>query len=280
MKQRVISTKTKQIISQSTLHAVLAVTLILTLLPLGLTLINSMKSLRDYQFNMWLPSLPLRFFNYGEAWSRLSPYFWNTMIVSVLGVGGMLLISSLASYAIGKIRFPGSNICLWIVLSLMMLPGVMTLVPSVMVYRSLHLNDTIWALIFPIWTNGCLMSTFLLTTFFRSLPLEIFEAAEIDGAGELRQYASIALPLSLPMVGTCTIIQIVSIWNDYLWPMTIQSDESLYTLPAGILFNYQNYENVPEMYASYVIAALPLLFIFIFLNKYYVKGLLDSAIKM
>ena len=272
--------KPKQILSQGTLHLLLIVALILTLFPLFLTLFNSMKSVKDYQANMWLPSLPMRFFNYKESWTRLAPYFWTTIIVSVVGVSGMLLISSLASYAFGKIRFPGSGFCVWIVLSLMMLPGVMTLVPSVMVYRSLHLNDTIWALIFPIWTNGCLMSTFLLTQFFRSLPKEIFEAAEVDGAGEFTQYFHIALPLSMPMVGTCTIIQIVSIWNDYLWPMTIQSEERLYTLPAGILFNYQNYENVPEMYSAYVIAALPLLFIFIFLNKYYVKGLLDSAIKM
>ncbi len=272
--------KPKTVLSQSLLHIVLLVTLFLTLFPLFLTLVNSFKSVKDYQASMWLPSLPLRFFNYKESWSRLAPYFWNTMIVTLVGVSGMLLISSLASYAFGKIRFKGSGFCLWIVLALMMLPGVMTLVPSVMVYRTLHLNDTIWALIFPIWTNGCLMSTFLLTTFFRSLPKEIFEAAEVDGAGELIQYFKIALPLSMPMVGTCTIIQIVSIWNDYLWPMTIQSDDSLYTIPAGILFNYQNYENVPEMYSAYVIAALPLLFIFIFLNKYYVKGLLDSAIKM
>ena len=272
--------KPKSLLSQGALHIVLIITLFLTLFPLMLTLVNSFKSVKDYQASMWLPSLPLRFFNYKESWKRLAPYFWNTMIVTVVGVSGMLLISSMASYAFGKIRFKGSGFCLWVVLSLMMLPGVMTLVPSVMVYRTLHLNDTIWALIFPIWTNGCLMSTFLLTTFFRSLPKEIFEAAEVDGAGELTQYFKIALPLSMPMVGTCTIIQIVSIWNDYLWPMTIQSDEKLYTLPAGILFNYQNYENTPEMYSAYVIAALPLLFIFIFLNKYYVKGLLDSAIKM
>ncbi len=266
--------------AQFWLHFVLIVGLFLALYPLMLTLIDSVKSLRDYQFNMWWPSLPIRFYNFGQSFEKLKTYFLNTLLVAAAGISGMLVISSLAAYAIGKIRFPGHNFCLWCVLALMMLPGVMTLVPSSLIYRTLHLNDTYWALIIPIWTNGCLQATFLLTTTYKAMPREIFEAAEVDGAGEIRQFLTIGLPLSAPMMGTCAIMQLISIWNDYLWPMTIQSDTSLYTLPAGILFTYSNYQNVPEQYSAYIFSSLPLLFIFIFLNKYYIKGLMDSAIKM
>jgi ABC-type glycerol-3-phosphate transport system permease component len=265
---------------QIILNAILIVALFLSLFPLLLTFYDSTKSLRDYENNMWFPSLPLRFYNYGQAWGKLSRYILNTLLVTLIGCGGMLFISSLASYAIGKIQFKGAKICFWIVLALMMLPGVLTLVPSSLIYKSLHLNNTYFALIFPIWTNGSLMSVFLFVTFFRSLPKEIFEAAEMDGAGEFRQYFSIAVPLSMPTVATCAIIQIISIWNDYLWPITIQSDEAMYTLPAGILYQYSNYDNTPEMYAAYMLAALPLLIVFVCLNKYYIKGLLGSAVKM
>ncbi len=276
----VLKRELKETSAQICLNAVLVLGLFLALYPLMLTLINSTKSLRDYQFNMWWPSLPLRFYNFGQSFDKLKVYFLNTILVAAIGIPGMLLISSLAAYAIGKIRFPGCNFCLWFVLALMMLPGVMTLVPSSLIYRTLRLNDTYWALILPIWTNGCLQATFLLTTSYKTMPKGIFEAAEVDGAGELRQFFTIGVPLSAPMMGTCAIMQLISIWNDYLWPMTIQSDTSLYTLPAGILFTYSNYQNVPEQYSAYVFSSLPLLIIFVFLNKYYIKGLMDSAVKM
>lgn len=262
------------------LHIILILGAILTLFPLALTFINSFKSIKDYQAGMWFPSIPFRLYNYGEAWTKILPYMGNTLLVVLIGCGGMLIISSLASYAIGKIRFAGSTICFYLVLGLMMLPGVLTLVPSSMIYKSLHLNNTIWALIFPTWSNGSLMSVFLFTTFFRGLPKELFEAAKIDGAGEFKQYYKIALPLSAPMIGTCAIAQIVSIWNDYLWPKTIQSDVSLYTIPAGILYEYQNYSNAPEQFAGYILAALPLFLLFVFANKSYIEGIVGSAIKM
>ena len=82
------------------------------------------------------------------------------------------------------------------------------------------------------------------------------------------------------MIGTCAIAQIVSIWNDYLWPKTIQSDVSLYTIPAGILYEYQNYSNAPEQFAGYILAALPLFLLFVFANKSYIEGIVGSAIKM
>ncbi len=262
------------------LNIALIVSVIIMLLPLVMTLYNSFKSLNEYTHEMWLPSIPLHLYNYSEAWDKLKEYLINTLVVTLVGVVGMLIISSLASYAIGKIRFKGANFCYFLVLALMMLPGVLTLVPSTTIYKTLHLENTYLALIFPIWSNGCLMTVFLFTTFFRGLPKEIFEAAKIDGASEFKQYFKIALPLSGPTICTCTIIQVVSIWNDYLWPKTIQTETGMYTLPAGILYQYQSYNNTPEMFAGYMLAAIPLLILFIFANKYYIEGLTGSAIKM
>lgn len=273
-------TQNKATRGQIYLHIAMIVTIVIMLLPLVMTFYNSFKSLNEYDHEMWFPSLPLHLYNYSEAWDKLKDYVINTLLVTVIGVIGMLLISSLAAYAIGKIRFKGSGFVYFLVLALMMLPGVLTLVPSTMIYRTLHLENTIFALVFPIWSNGCLMTVFLFTSFFKGLPKEIFEAAKIDGAGEFKQYFKIAVPLSGPTICTCTIIQVVSIWNDYLWPKTIQTETGMYTLPAGILYQYQNYNNTPEMFAGYILAAIPLLILFIFANKYYIEGLTGSAIKM
>lgn len=270
----------KGFFSQFILHLVIIIALILVFFPLVETFIGSVKSVRDYQENMWTISFPLRFFNYATVWPKVSRYFWNTVLVTLAGVSGMILISSLASYAIGKIKFRGSSLLFWLVLVLMMLPGIMTFVPSTLLYRSLRLNDTMWALIVPSWTGGCISATFLLTSAYRSLPKEIFEAAEVDGANEFKQFFAIGVPLTAPIIGTCSIMQILYLWGDYVWCMTIQSDPSLYTMPAGILYRFSNYTNTPEQYAAYIIASLPLIAVFIFLNRYYIKGLLDSAIKM
>lgn len=272
--------KYRKVTSQAIIHTIIVLLVFFSLFPLVLTLYDSFKSYNDYSTNMWLPSIPFRLYNYNEAFRKLWPYMLTTMIVAIGGGLGMLFISSIASYAIGKIRFKGSNLCYMLIMGLMMLPGVLTLIPQFNLYKSLGLVDTYWALIFPVWSNGCLMSVFLLVTFMRSLPKEVFEAAKIDGASEFKQYYRIAAPLSAPTIGTCAIIQIVAIWNDYLWPKTIQTQTEFYTIPQGILYTYQNYANTPEMYAGYIIAALPLLILFIFANKFYIEGLTGGAVKM
>ena len=208
------------------------------LFPLLFTVWNAFKSHYEYTMNMWLPSLPLRFSNLGVAFGYIKDYLFNTILVSLVGCGGMLIISSVASYAIARIRFPGSKFCFAFVLMLMMMPGIITLVPQFLLYKALGLFDNFWALIFPIYTNGSLMSVFLFVTFFRGLPSEIFEAADIDGAGTVVKYLKIALPLSFPILGTAAIIQIVSIWNDYLWQQVIMTEP--YTIAAGLIEVFDN----------------------------------------
>lgn len=282
---RYLTSRKKLIIGQILINIFLVIGIFLTLLPLLMTFYNSFKSKHDIEGNMWLPQIPFRTFNYTESFEDLLPYLKNTILVTIVGVSGMLIISSLASYAIAKIRFKGHKFVYALVLGLMMLPGVLTLVPAARLYAFLGLEDTLWALIFPIWSNGCLMTVFLMTSLFRSLPKEIFESAKIDGANEFRQYSKIAIPLAGPTIGTCVIIQIVSIWNDYLWPTTINTDpdfqERTWTLPAALLnLSKQADYSITTLYAGYIIAAIPLLLIFIFANKFYIEGLIGSSIKM
>ena len=119
------------------------------------------------------------------------------------------------------------------IMVLMMVPSVLTLVPSYMLYRELGLYNNLMALILPIWTGGCVFAVFLLVTMFRGLPNELFEAASIDGANTMQKYFFLALPLSLPILGTITILQFSNIWNDFIWPQLILESDH-YTISAGL----------------------------------------------
>ncbi len=271
----------KEYVSQTILHLVIAALLFCVLYPLAFALWNAFKSQTEYTLNKWVPSLPLRVSNIATAFGYVKTYVFNTLKVAVVGTVGMLAISSLASFAISRIRFPGAKFCYGFVLMLMMMPGIITLVPSFLLYKKFGLYDNFFALILPIWTNGSLMSVFLFVTFFNGLPNEMFEAAEMDGGGTLAKYFGVALPLSMPILGTATIIQIVSIWNDYLWQQVVMSDA--YTLAAGLLKAFNGIEwdyRVPVVYSGYLIASAPLIILFVAANKYYIRGLVGTSIKM
>lgn len=272
---------TKADVLQFILNAVIILLIVLMLFPLGFALWNAFKTQAEYVVSKWYPTLPIRFSNIAEAFGYIKQYMLNTILVALVGTGGMLIISSLASYAIANIQFPGHKLCYGFVLMLMMMPGIITLVPQQQLYIQLNMKDNFFSLIFPIWSNGCLMSVFLLVIFFRGIPKDLYEAAEIDGASVLRRYIQIALPLSMPILGTATIIQIVSIWNDYLWQSVIMTEP--FTIAAGLMsafsadsFNFKQ----PVVYSGYLIASSPLILLFIFANKYYIQGLVGSSIKM
>ena len=268
-------------VGQVILHAVLAILLFIMLYPLAMALWNAFKSDIAYDYSRWYPTLPLRIRNVATAFDMTSQYMLNTVLVGLVGTCGMLVIASLASFAFAKMKFPGRKFFLSMVLALMMVPGVLTLVPSYILYKTLGLHDNLMALILPIWTGGCIFAVFLLTTSFAGLPKDLFEAAQIDGASVFRCYYTIALPLSIPILGTITIMQIVNVWNDYIWPHLVLSEEK-FTVSAGLLptFRSEHTSNMPVMFAGYLVASSPLILLFIFANKFYIQGLVGAAIKM
>ncbi|MFQ7034653.1 MAG: carbohydrate ABC transporter permease [Candidatus Borkfalkia sp.] len=268
-------------VAQTILHVVLVFLLFIMLYPLAMALWNAFKSDIAYDYTRWYPTLLLRIRNVSTAFDMTSKYMLNTVVVGVAGTAGMLAISSLASFAFAKMKFPGRSFFLSMVLALMMVPGVLTLVPSYILYKTLGLHDNLMALILPIWTGGCIFAVFLLTTFFSGLPKELFEAAQIDGASLFRCDYAIALPLSMPILGTITIMQIVNVWNDYIWPQLVLSEEK-FTVSAGLLLTFKSEytSNMPVMFAGYLVASSPLILLFIFANKFYIQGLVGAAIKM
>lgn len=252
------------------------------LYPLALTIWNSVKIDLQFQTSKWYPTLPVWLTNYQVALPKVWRYMLNTVIVAVGGTLGMLLLSSLAAYGFARIKIYGKEAVYLIIIALMMIPGVLTLVPSYMLWKNIIGLNNYAILILPVIIGGSVFGIFLLRSFFEGIPEDIFESARIDGANELLVYFKICLPMSIPIMGTLSIMQITGIWNDYMWPLITIQNEKLMTISVGLLTRFANMygTNYPIMFSSYMVASIPLILLFIFANKFYIEGLTSAAIKM
>ena len=274
--------KNRTRLRQAVLHTVIAFLLFLMLYPLAMALWNAFKNDLTYSLSRWYPTFPLRLSNLSTAFGAVKGYMLNTVIVAAAGPTAMLFISSLAAFTFAKMRFPGRKLLYSLILALMMVPGILTLVPSFILYKSFRLNNNLLALILPIATGGCVFGVFLLTSFFVGLPKDFFESARIDGAGDFLCYWAIALPLCMPIIGTLLIMQFVGVWNDYLWPMIIMTEHEKFTISAGLVLSFasQYKTNYPVTFAGYLIASSPLILVFVAANRFYIEGLISASIKM
>lgn len=269
----------KRYVSGFFLHTTLIVLLFLLLYPLAMALWGSFKSPSNFTETQWYPTFPLYLSNLWYALEKLIRPILNTLLVAVVGTAGVLFISSLSAYAYARMKFPGRNFIYMFVIALMMVPGCLTLVPSYMLYKGTIGIDNYAIMILPMWVGAPISGVFLLRGFFSGLPEGIFEAARIDGAGEFYVYTHICLPLSLPILGTMTIMQFSNVWNDYFWPMITIKNENLLTVSASLLLKYAA-STMPATYAGYLVASLLLVFLFLFANRYYVEGLASTALKL
>ena len=269
-------------IGQIIAHIVMIILLLLLFYPLLVALFGAFKSNAQFNANRWLPSLPLNFTNFFMSVKSLYRYILNTILVGVVGTLGVLTVSTLAAYVFARKKFPGRDFIFMMVIALMMIPAIMTLVPSFMLYKKLVGTNNYIILILPIITGGSVFAVFLLRSFFKGISEEIFEAARIDGANDFVCFTKICLPLSMPILLTLAIMQLNGVWNDYIWPMiAIPTDVSKLTIAAAIKkeFLSGNSGSYPILFAGYLVSSIPMILLFIFANKYYVQGLTSSAIK-
>jgi ABC-type glycerol-3-phosphate transport system permease component len=252
----------------------------LTFLPFFLMITISFKTRAQFAVQPIWPTFPLHFSNYRFAWDQVIRPVINTTIVCVASIGGTLLIASLAAYAFARFRFPGSRVLFLAVVSMLMVPDVLLLVPRYVVTSQLHLLGSYLGLIVPYWSAGAIFAIFVLRTFFASVPGELIEAARMDGASYWTIFWRIMLPLSRPILATLAIIQLIRLWNDFIWPFLVISKKSQYTL-ALILKTFSSDFGTQWglIMACYVMASLPLLLVFALASKQFIKGLTSGAIK-
>jgi ABC-type glycerol-3-phosphate transport system permease component len=219
---------------------------------------------------------------YRYASQHLRPYTLNTIFVSAITVLGVVLIGSVSAYVFSRYRFWGHKVLFLAVLSFMMIPAVLTFVPSFMVVKELGLLNSYWVLVLPYIAAGQVLAIFLFKGFFDGLPAELFESARLDGAGHFRIYWHIVLPLSKQIIAVVAIINILGAWNNFMWPfVTNAGDVRFRVIAQGLYLMGQSPDaaNLATMFAAYVLASLPLLILFIYATKPFMTGVTSGAFK-
>jgi len=274
----------KRLFGQLASHLILFVLAVMTLYPFLFMIITSLKINEQFYRNYWWFTFPFHFANYGDVWKLLHKYLYNSLFVTGISVFLIITISAFAAYPFARLRFRLKKTLFMLILSLLMIPGLLTLIPLYTEIRSFGLLNSLWGLILPYTAGGLAFTIFVLRTFFSNIPEDLFEAARMDGARESFIFWSIALPLSKAMLGTLAIMNMLTIWNDYLLPLIVITDPDKFTITIGLFKFMSDIQGQTPQYgtrfAGYVITSAPLLLVFIFTMKYFVRGLTSGAMKM
>ena len=273
-------------ISQLGLHVIIVLLLFLSLIPTLIMINLSFKNGLQYRWERWGISLPLRGSNYNAAWDVIDAYMWNTVLVAAIGLAGVLVLSLIGGYVFARMRFPLREPLYYAIISLLMVPWVLSFIPAYMLYLNLGLLNSRWALIIPNIAGGPILGIFLMRAFITGIPEELYESARCDGAGVWSLIWHITFPLSLPGLATLSVLNFVAEWNSFLWPLVTIHDMSKQVISVG-LFRLSRTTNDGvdfgaggPLFAGYVLASIPLVILFIVLGKFYVEGLVESGIKM
>ncbi|NLG51916.1 MAG: carbohydrate ABC transporter permease [Chloroflexi bacterium] len=228
----------------------------------------------------WFPD-PLKWSNYPEAWEALPwPQFYlNTIELAVLRIIGTVLSFTIAAYGFARLRFPGRDALFLVLLSTMMLPGQVTMIPLYIWFSKLDWIDTMKPLVVPSFL-GSAFNIFLLRQFFMTIPHELDDAAKIDGCGYFKTFVSVVLPLAVPVIGVVTIFTFTGSWNDFMGPLIYLSGIENYTIAIGLQwFNQKIGANMPYLMAMGVAALLPQIVLFFFTQKRMIQGVTLTGMK-
>jgi len=205
-------------------------------------------------------------------------YFLNSIIVAALVTIGNLFFDSLAGYAFARMRFPGRNFLFFLVLGTMMVPAAMTLVPVFVILTKIGWINTYEGLSVPFMVSA--FGIFLMRQFFQSIPIEIEEAAKIDGLSRFGMYWRMAVPLSRPALATLGVLTFQGSWDSFLMPSFIASSDSMATLPVGLQrFSFQYQTLWPQVMAGSMVVIIPILILFIFAQRFFIEGLSSGSVK-
>lgn len=204
-------------------------------------------------------------------------YLLNTLIVVTIGFGGMLLVA-MAGYGFAKFRFRGRGVMFVLVLATMMIPVQVTMIPTFLILNGVGLTNTLLGVALPTLVSG--FTLFLARQFMLTIPDEILEAARLDGAGEWRILRSIVLPMSRPILAVIGVLTFITGWNSFLWPLVVATDSDNYTLSVGLsLLNRQLTVSPPLQMAGASLMVIPILIVFVVLQRHIVRGFAMSGLK-
>ncbi|SES27140.1 carbohydrate ABC transporter membrane protein 2, CUT1 family [Pedococcus cremeus] len=264
------------------LYAVLTVAVVAVIAPFVWMVLGSFKSegeLRQVP-PTWLPE-SASLDNYRQLFSRLdfTTYFTNSIIVAVVVVAGNLLFCSMLGYALALLEFPGKRPLFAVVMATLMIPGVVTFVPLFVLVANAGLINSLPGLILPFLVTP--FGVFLMRQFFLGLPRDLLDAGRVDGAGELRIFAQIFLPLAGPALATLGILTFLGSWNNFLWPLVVAQTEDHYTLPVALaLYSVgQNSTQYGLLLAGSTVVLAPVLLVFLIFQRRFIEGIATTGIK-
>lgn len=280
-----MSFKTKKRILEVSKHLIILLLLFVTFYPLVVMVFKSFKNVEQNMYEPFNLSFPLHLENYGVAWLYVKDSIFNSLINTAVSTVIIVILAAMGAYVFGVFEFPGKNFLYISVLALMMVPGILTLVPLFLLSSNMGILNSKLAIILPGIRSQLPFGIFLVTAFVKGLSHEMFEAAEIDGAGMGNVFLRIVVPLVRPMLATLAILSILFFWNDIIWPNIALMKEEEYTIAVALKpFSDANtsktLRNYGPVMAGYVIVSIPLLVAFFFASKQFIQGMTSGAIKM
>jgi len=264
------------------LYVVLGLGLVLVVTPFVWMALGALKTEGELRANppTWLPR-EATWDNFRELFTRLDfpQFFANSVGVALAVTLGNLLFCSMLGYAFAKIDFWGRRWLFRLVLATLMIPGMVTLVPLFVLVSNLGMVNTYWGLILPFLAGP--FGVFLMRQFMLGIPDELIDAARVDGAGELRIFARVVMPLCKPALATLAILTFLASWNNFLWALVVASTEDMYTLPVALaLYSVgQNSTRYGLLLAGAVVVVVPVLLVFLALQRHFVQGLATTGLK-
>ena len=269
----------RDLLAASGLHLLLVGMSLLMILPFIWMVLTSLKPLVDLGTSEWMPSA-FKWGNYGEVF-RVIPFgrfYWNSVFIASWVTFLQVFTSSLAAFSFSRLQWPGRDKVFLLYLATLMLPGLVMIISNYQIMVRLHLVDTFLGLILP--ASFSAFGTFLLRQFMLTIPTSLDEAAEIDGATKWQIYADVILPLSRPGLIALTIFTFVGNYHSFFWPLVMLRSVDKYTLPIGLLFFDSEIGQATHLLmAAVTMSVIPMIIVFIFLQKYLIRGIQIGAVK-
>jgi ABC-type glycerol-3-phosphate transport system permease component len=274
--------KVRRIVPEFFRYLVLIAFFILFILPFFWIWISALKSSQEIALDPFALPSSLQWDNLVRAWTvgRFDTYFGNSLIYSVTVAAGVVLISCLAGYSFGFLKFPGRDFIFTLFLLGIMVPFQSIMIPLYYLVRDLHILGTRWAMIIPSIALGLSFGIFFMRAFFRGLPAELADAARIDGCNEWGVFRHVMLPLTGPALSTLTVFQFMWTWNSLLLPLVLVQREELRPVALGAMFFTGRYTQDRGMIAAGVtLTILPVILIYFVLQRQLIRGITAGALK-
>ena len=262
---------------------VIILLLVLSFIPIALMVMLSFKTNAEVYSNFFALPKRINWDNYASALKLLGQNMYNTVAVVLIAVALTLILSAVCGYVFARMNFPGKNFLYVILMALMMVPGILYLAPNYSLVQQYGIFNTWWALILPWISGGQVLGIILCRNSLEALPKDLFEAAKLEGCGEIRCLNFITVPLIKPILSTVAVLKMVDYYNDFIWPMMVIESNKKQVITVAVRVFASSQSNgggqIGPMFAGYVIATVPVFLLFMFTSRLYMEGMTAGAVK-